>query len=247
MRVIHCETGAFQANPAPALTGGSYETRASYERRTLGSPTGSTAGWISYPAISPIPSPPPVRLRAEPLSHRLPLQGGVILSASSMQASRITPPLRGSRRSRAEWRRLMRWGVRLDSGPSDRVAQSGCNRSTSMKSGNGTRTLLRPSPCRSGRQGGRAAHRRETERHRTGVHAGGTPALPGGPAPITLAPRGGACRLAGSQPCPCGRAVTLGGPSGPSCHFVDHSLLVCFSQVESGRPRASGKGKRLMN
>ena len=46
--------------------------------------------------------------------------------------------------------------------------------------GNGARTLLRPSPCRSRRQGGRAPHRRETERHATGQHAGGTPALPGG-------------------------------------------------------------------
>ena len=46
--------------------------------------------------------------------------------------------------------------------------------------GNGARTLLRPSPCRSRRQGGRVPHRRETERHATGVHAGGTPALPGG-------------------------------------------------------------------
>ena len=46
--------------------------------------------------------------------------------------------------------------------------------------GNGARTLLRPSPWRTRRQGGRVPHRRETERHRTGVHAGGTPALPGG-------------------------------------------------------------------
>ena len=53
--------------------------------------------------------PPPARLRASPLSRRLPLKGGVIL-ARLMRASRITPPLRGSRRSRAEWRRLMRWG-----------------------------------------------------------------------------------------------------------------------------------------
>ena len=46
--------------------------------------------------------------------------------------------------------------------------------------GNGARTLLRPSPCRIRRQGDRAPHRGETERHATGVHAGGTPALPGG-------------------------------------------------------------------
>ena len=34
--------------------------------------------------------------------------------------------------------------------------------------GNGAGTLLRPSPWRSRRQGGRAPHRRETERHATG-------------------------------------------------------------------------------
>ena len=45
--------------------------------------------------------------------------------------------------------------------------------------GSGGSTMLRPSPCRSGRQGGRVPHRRETERDATGVHAGGTPALPG--------------------------------------------------------------------
>ena len=47
--------------------------------------------------------------------------------------------------------------------------------------GSSPRTLLRPGPCRSCRQGGRVPHRRETERPVTGVHAGGTPALPGGP------------------------------------------------------------------
>ena len=75
----------FQISNAPALAGGSYgsETGASYEPGRLGLPTNSTAGWISYVAISPIPSPPPVRLRAEPLSHRLPLKGGVILEAST--------------------------------------------------------------------------------------------------------------------------------------------------------------------
>ena len=46
--------------------------------------------------------------------------------------------------------------------------------------GNGARILHWPSPCRSRRPGGRVPHRRETERHATGQHAGGTPALPGG-------------------------------------------------------------------
>ena len=36
-------------------------------------------------------------------------------------------------------------------------------------------------PIRSRRQGDRVPHRRETERHATEQHAGGTPALPGGP------------------------------------------------------------------
>ena len=46
--------------------------------------------------------------------------------------------------------------------------------------GNGARTPLRPGPCRSHGQGGRVPHSRETERYATAVHAGGTPALPGG-------------------------------------------------------------------
>ena len=33
-----------------------------------------------------------------------------IIPTGLLRASRITPPLRGSRRSRAVWRRLMRWG-----------------------------------------------------------------------------------------------------------------------------------------
>ena len=49
---------------------------------------------------------------------------------------------------------------------------------------------LRPRPWRSGRRGLRVLHRREPERLATAVHAGGTPALPGGvPLPIALAPR----------------------------------------------------------
>ena len=93
--------------------------------------------------------------------------------------------------------------------------------------GKDARALLRPGPCGSRRQGGRLAHRGETERQAKGEDAGGTPALPGGPAPITLAPQGGGRRLAGPQPCRCGRAVTL---SGPSCSFADNSFFFCFRQ-----------------
>ena len=42
----------------------------------------------SYLTILLIPSPPPVRLRAGPLSHRLPLQGGVIESYWRRSAAR---------------------------------------------------------------------------------------------------------------------------------------------------------------
>ena len=70
--------------------------RAGRPRSRVGIPFGRRVG------------PPPDRLRAAPLSLRLPLKGGVILKFL-MKA--ITPPLRGSRRSRAEWRRLMRRGA----------------------------------------------------------------------------------------------------------------------------------------
>ena len=79
--------------------------------------------------------------------------------------------------------------------------------------GNGAGTLLRPGPCLSRRQGDQVPHRRETERHATAEHAGETPALPGGPLPIAFVPHAGVRRIAGPQPCRCGRAVTLGGPS----------------------------------
>ena len=55
--------------------------------------------------------------------------------------------------------------------------------------GNGAGAPLRPGPCGSRRQGGRVPHRGETERHATVVHAGGTPALPGGHPPVTLGGR----------------------------------------------------------
>ena len=45
--------------------------------------------------------------------------------------------------------------------------------------------LLRPNLRRSRRQGGRLPHRRHTERLATAVHAGETPALPGGPHSVT--------------------------------------------------------------
>ncbi len=73
--------------------------------------TGSTAGWISYPAISPIPSPPPVRLRAEPLSHRLPLQGGVIEASTRLPVELYHSPLEGESQKPSRRRRLMRWGA----------------------------------------------------------------------------------------------------------------------------------------
>jgi len=113
--------------------------------------------------------------------------------------------------------------------------------------GNGARTLLRPSPWRFRRQSGRVPHRRETEWHRTGVHAGGTPALPGGFIPSLLLLKGARAGLPGRSPCRCGRAVT---PSGPSCHFVDHSFFVCFGQerlVNPANKRNQHKGSDILS
>ena len=66
---------------------------------------------------------------------------------------------------------------------------------------------------------GRVPHRRETERHRTGVHAGGTPALPGGVSSLH------SCFSRGRAPA-C-RATVL--PMRQSRHawwpFVDNSLF----------------------
>ena len=95
--------------------------------------------------------------------------------------------------------------------------------------------------------GCRVAHRRETERHATAVHAGGTPALPGGPAPITLASQGRTRRLAGPQPCPCApgwRQALLGpspcrsrrqGAGWPIAGKLSGTLRQC---MRAGRPRS---------
>ena len=62
--------------------------------------------------------------------------------------------------------------------------------------------------------GGRLPHRGETERHATVVHAGGTPALPGGRLFQSLLLLEGAhAGLPVRRPCRCGTAVPLRGPS----------------------------------
>ena len=102
--------------------------------------------------------------------------------------------------------------------------------------GNGAGAPLRPGSCGSRRRGGRLPHRRETERDATVVHAGGTPALPGGRLFQSLLLLEGAhAGLPVRRPCRCGRAVPL---RGPSCDFVDHS----FSFV-SGKPRPRPAGR----
>ena len=60
---------------------------------------------------------------------------------------------------------------------------------------------------------------------------------PGGHPPITLAPQGRASGLAGPQPCRCGRAVTLGGPSS---FFVSlrGQLFFRLFQASAGPPTA---------
>ena len=98
--------------------------------------------------------------------------------------------------------------------------------------GNGAMALLRPGPCGSRRQGDRLPHRRETERQAKGEDAGGTPALPGGPPPITLAPQGGGCRIARPRPVP----IRQTRPA--SCPFVDNSFsLRVLGGCRIARPR----------
>ena len=65
---------------------------------------------------------------------------------------------------------------------------------------NGPGTLLRPGPWRSRRMSGRVPHPREPERHATGVHAGGTPALPRGLHPMTSAQQRRSIRLCWRSP-----------------------------------------------
>ena len=115
--------------------------------------------------------------------------------------------------------------------------------------GNGARILLRPGPCGSRRQGGRVPHRGETERQATEVHAGGTPALPGGPPPIAPAARGGRRRLAGPQPCRSDRAVTPVDPSlsfvslGGSLSTLHTSNFTLQTSHSRAPPRRVGRGR----
>ncbi len=152
VRIIHCETEVLQTSP-PSF-------RADHTRVKQG-PVTNLGDWGPPPARlgagSPIRRsrwfrpPPPVRLRAEPLSHRLPLQGGVIEASTRLPVELNYSPLEGesqkpSRRRRlmrrgaiatpqssAGWRRLMRWGARLDSGPCDGAADTGRNSGASDK------------------------------------------------------------------------------------------------------------------
>ena len=65
----------------------------------------------------------------------------------------------------------------------------------------------------------------------------GRPRSRGGAPPINLAPQGRASGLAGPQPCRCGRAVTLGGPSS---FFVSlrGQLFFRLFQASAGPPTA---------
>ena len=125
--------------------------------RTSGAPPGST----SIPPASP-----------HALAGCKPCSRSNGLTTFPLCNAGITPPLRGSRRSRAEWRRLMRWGARLGSGSCDSAAQSGCSSGTSNKChpllAGGLYRVKQGPLTNLGDWGGP-----------TGSTAGGTPALPG--------------------------------------------------------------------
>jgi len=56
-------------------------------------------------------APPPVRLRAEPLSHRLPLQGGVLEASTRLPVELYHSPLEGESQKPSRRRRLMGRGA----------------------------------------------------------------------------------------------------------------------------------------
>ena len=76
-------------------------------------------------------------------------------------------------------------------------------------------------------------HRRETERHATGVHAGGTPALPGGVHPPSLLLlKGARDSLLGRSHADAAEPSRLVAHRRPSCSFVDHFFFFCcFKQA----------------
>ena len=98
--------------------------------------------------------------------------------------------------------------------------------------GNGPRTLLRPSPCRTRRQGGRVPHRGKTERQATGMHAGGTPALPRGAfSQHCCSSKGRAPACQAAAPAGAAQPSRLVALRGPWRHFLDHSFFGCFRYV----------------
>ena len=111
--------------------------------------------------------------------------------------------------------------------------------------GNGARTLLRPSPCRSRRQGGRVA---ASQGYISGTQRGSMrakrPRSRVAPPPITLAPQGGTRRLAGSQPVPMRQSRHAWWP------FVHHSFSFVFCNLfqASGAPApTTGQFIRVRN
>ena len=106
--------------------------------------------------------------------------------------------------------------------------------------GNGAGTLLRPSPCRCRRQGGRVPHRRETERHATAVHAGETPALPGGPTcdHYLLLPGGAPACRAPHRGETARHATAVHAGETPALPGGTSSYYSCCSQGRGGLPVA---------
>ena len=77
------------------------------------------------------------------------------------------------------------------------------------------------------RRGGRVPHRRETERDATGVHAGGTPALPGGRLfqSLLFLEEGACAGVADYSPAVAAEPSRLVALRRHSCAFVEHSFF----------------------
>ena len=176
--------------------------------------------------------PPPVRPRAEPLSHRLPLQGGVLEASTRLPVELYHSPLEG------------------ESQKPSRMAKA------DAVGGRRRASWMRPQPAkrRLMRRGQGSAPDRATGRLKpvaTGVlpiRPATSPGLCFDPVHAVPAGRVAGCRIAGKlsgterecmragrprsrvgrSPCRCGRAVTLGGPSGA---FVAFRGSLLFSVV----------------
>ena len=113
--------------------------------------------------------------------------------------------------------------------------------------GNGARTLLRPSPCRSRRQVARCRIAGKLSGTQRDSMRAGRPRSRGAPPPSLLLLKGARAGLPGRSPADAAEPSRLVALRDSSCHLVDHSFFVCFRQAEPALVCGSYKSETIRN